>query len=669
MNAMQKKMRGVGLFAVALAAAFARADDAVWNKTAGGNYDWSVSANWLPASTFPNGAGQVAAITNDIVGAQTIRLRQNITVGALYIGDGIASNLYNTTIANNGSETYALTFDSGAAGVAAAVYATATGTPTITFSAPVALNSDLLAGAGGFNSTNAPRLAFSGPLAMNGRTLTFTNGVAGQNQYSFEQGASLTGDGTVVNNAQTVVSVTGSKAFAGRIVANRGTGASNTGSFTLTSGGFTNAAEFVINGYLYNGSIQAGGVIHSGHNSGMPANPGQRWTTRQVTLNGGSLDDGGQAASNNSGNPTNNWQRGLEYVQDNVATVLLNSAFSYIGVNASSTTTGTILNVAALVRAPGATVYVNGPNASNKLFLAANGAGYLKGAGGPLGSKSQSVIPWAGLYASGGTANPGGFGTYVEGAGFRGLFDAEYTNRVMAGADYNVSVDNVVLTNDCTVNALRMGYLNAPNNNIGTNRTLTVASGGVFFQVGDRLLGSTNTPNAGTLNFGAAEGVVWVIGANTNVIGARITGTGGLTKTSTGTLTLTGPNSYSGDTHVSGGALRVGDGLYGSNLGPSNVYVHVGATLVLSCSGAIADSAAVSLDRYGLFNARMQLDPDINETVRFLYLAGAPMPRGTYGGSASAAAYKNDTFFAGTGVLTVTGDATARWRGTVISVR
>ena len=668
----ERKFKFGILLAAVWASTFVCADNAVWNKTAVGNYDWTNVVNWLPATTFPNGAGQVAGITNDIVGAQNIWLRKDITVGTLHIGDGVASTLYNTTVMNNAPETYTLTFDSGSAGVAAAVYGTATGTPTVTFSAPVSLNSDLLVSVGGFNSANAPKINFSGPLAMNGRTLTFTNGVAGQNQFNIELGASLTGDGTLVNNAQTVVSVTGSKAFAGRLVANRGAGSTSTGSFTLTSGGFTNAAEFVINGYLINGNVQAGASIRSGNNSGSVNNPGQRWTMKRVTLNGGTLDDSGQAAGNNLGNPTNDWQRYLEYVRDDIATIHFKSGYSYVSINASTTTVGTVLSANVVERNPGATAYISGPNTTNRQFLAGNSASLLKGAGGASGSQTMSVIPWLGHYKQGdGTANPGTFSTWVNEGGIRALAESEYTNSITAGADRNASVTSVALTSDATVNALRTGYMNSsPANNIGPNRTLTVTSGGLFFQVGNRYLGVSGSTNAGTLNFGTAEGIVWVLGTTTNTIGAKITGSGGLSKASTGMLTLTATNIYSGGTYVGGGTLRVGDGTYSGTLGSGNVEVHAGAKLQVSCTNAIADEATLSLVYAGLYNGRLELDTDVNETIRFLYLGGTPMPSGTYGSSsASAADNKNDQYFSGAGVLTVSGDATKLRLGTRISVQ
>jgi autotransporter-associated beta strand protein len=88
------------------------------------------------------------------------------------------------------------------------------------------------------------------------------------------------------------------------------------------------------------------------------------------------------------------------------------------------------------------------------------------------------------------------------------------------------------------------------------------------------------------------EGVVWANGVGFNRIGARISGSGGLTKAGTGTLTLTGDNNYTGRTYVSAGTLRVGDGTFPSKLGISgDVAVANGATLALLSPNAINDEA------------------------------------------------------------------------------
>lgn len=118
----QRKFRFVILLAAVCANMLAQADDAMWNKTAAGNYDWTNVVNWLPATTCPNGAGQSAYLTNDIVGMPSIQLRQNITLGTLTAGDAAASGSnYGFIFNNKTDESFTLIFDSGTAGVPALI--------------------------------------------------------------------------------------------------------------------------------------------------------------------------------------------------------------------------------------------------------------------------------------------------------------------------------------------------------------------------------------------------------------------------------------------------------------------------------------------------------------------------------------------------------------------
>lgn len=119
-------------------------------------------------------------------------------------------------------------------------------------------------------------------------------------------------------------------------------------------------------------------------------------------------------------------------------------------------------------------------------------------------------------------------------------------------------------------------------------------------------------------------------GANINTNGFDITitkvmkdsgGTGALTKSGEGTLTLTAANSYSGPTTVNSGTLSLGNGVSNGNLhDASSVIVASGATLHLNYSGT--------------------------DTVKALSFAGIARPPGVY----SAA---NSLFITGTGTLTV----------------
>ena len=642
-----------------------RADDALWNISAGINFDWNVATNWLPNTTFPNGAGQAAALTNDFLSTQTIRLRQSITVGSLFLGDGIASNLFNTTIANNGNETFTLTFDSGAAGVPARVALSQTGTASSYLSVPMALASDLLLDLTGTDTTNRQNLILKGTMAMNGHRVIVTNGVYTQGQLTFDSASEFTGEGEIINNSRSTLGIDGKKAFSGRLVANGKATGSNTSTFNFTNGGFTNAIEIVVNGCVSNSNTREGGGLNSGNGSYAESNPGQRFTRHRITMNAGYLVANGQPAKVGT---ASDWQRGLEWVRDEVAVLDIKSGFNYIAVNRGTNTAGTAFDVWTLLRSRGASVYLFNRPATERMFRAGNASAYLVGAGGAAGSPSMSIVPWMGVYDGGGFVSPFGFATYEATTGFRALDETtEYTNSITAGARYNVSVSAVTLTADATVNALRF---TGGSSNIGAGKTLTVASGGIFFN-GSGTLGASGSAAAGTIGFGAAEGALSVHAVNASVIGARLIGSGGLSKIQSGTLTFTGANAYSGDTHVGGGMLRVGDGTSGSTLGSGNVEVHAGATLRISCANAVIDTATMSLHNTGpdFYFGRVLLDEGIDETVKFLYLGVKPMPAGTYGSSASAAENRSDVHFLGSGVLTVTGDATLILRGTLIRVQ
>lgn len=238
-----------------------------WTPTAAGtSYNWNAAtSNWTTG--FPNAAGDIANLNADILGAQTVRLRQDITLGTLNIGDASASgNSSGYTVANSTSplESFTLFFDNGAA--AARINTTGSGTPTNTISTSITLNSDLAVNMGGSDF-----LTLSGVNTTNNHNITFSGGVGGVNSVTLS--GDVTGSGVITNNSNMSVIFTGAKNFTGTLVANKGIGGSNTGSFTLTSGSLTSASEFVINGYL-TGNVQNGGSVHAGNGSGQAINPG-----------------------------------------------------------------------------------------------------------------------------------------------------------------------------------------------------------------------------------------------------------------------------------------------------------------------------------------------------------------------------------------------------------
>ncbi|HET6407404.1 MAG TPA: autotransporter-associated beta strand repeat-containing protein [Chthoniobacteraceae bacterium] len=619
-----------------------------WVPTSGATQDWNLATNWDPNSAFPNSPGAVANVLTDLTQAQTIRLREPIVIGRLLLGDasadaGTPAN-FAFTIGNASGEAFFLTMDSGAANTSAIIGINSSGTPNNTIGVPVLLNSHLVVDLG----SGTQRLVFSnagsldlGPFPAT-RNVTVTNGASGVNQLTFN--GNLTGAGVFTNNSNASVILNGPKDFTGVFVLNRGVGGSNTGSLTVTAGSIANAAEVIINGALSGGTTQAGGILHAGDNSARD-NPGQRLTQNRITLNSGTLNANGQTLNAASANTM---------VQDTVATLDLNSGFSFVVLGVGGNSLGTRLNVTTLERSPGASAYIRSSTLGGTAqLLAGNGANLLVGAGGAEATTTMSVIPWIGANnTAAGTGVPTGFATSTAN-GIRALDVAtEYATSITAGSTANVNIGTIpALTGPTTVNALRLTF---GTSNIGAGQELTITSGGLFFSGNNATLGGSGNANAGAVAFGSAEGVVWANGSNTNTIGAAIGGVGGLTKAGTGALILSGINAYDGLTYVGGGTLQVGDGFNSSNLGQTgDVTVANGATLSLFNNFAIADTATLKLEQFGLLNGRVNLELGVNETVGSLFFGDTLALAGTYGSTLSGATFQNDKFFSGTGMITV----------------
>jgi autotransporter-associated beta strand protein len=138
--------------------------------------------------------------------------------------------------------------------------------------------------------------------------------------------------------------------------------------------------------------------------------------------------------------------------------------------------------------------------------------------------------------------------------------------------------------------------------------------------------------------------------ANTTISGI-ISGSGGaLAKTSTGTLTLSAANTYTGGTTISSGTLELSGA--SAKLGTGNVTV-TGTGSFLAIDNGVADGlnngATLSVASGGLLN----LAAGVNERVGTLSLDGVNQPNGTWGSSQSNAVNKFDEYFSGTGILTV----------------
>jgi len=137
--------------------------------------------------------------------------------------------------------------------------------------------------------------------------------------------------------------------------------------------------------------------------------------------------------------------------------------------------------------------------------------------------------------------------------------------------------------------------------------------------------------------------------ANTTYWGT-LEGAVSFVKDGSGTFTLTnGTWTTSGQVCVSNGTLRLAAG---SSFGTNCLRVSVsGASsrLHLATTNTIANNGAVYLENSG----KLEIADTVVENIDVLYLDGVAQLAGTYGSSTSSAQNKNDTYFAGRGILIV----------------
>jgi autotransporter-associated beta strand protein len=151
--------------------------------------------------------------------------------------------------------------------------------------------------------------------------------------------------------------------------------------------------------------------------------------------------------------------------------------------------------------------------------------------------------------------------------------------------------------------------------------------------------------------------LVWASSADQTLSG-DMAGTGSLIKTNSGTLTLVGANTYSGDTTILQGTLDA------VSLGASTVIaVSNSATLIIRSDSTIASDAMVSLD----LSAQMNLSNTGTNTVYSLTIGGVPQCRGVWGASGSGANFTCSQFVTGhNGMLRVVNGPD---QGTVYKIR
>ncbi|MDR5781954.1 autotransporter-associated beta strand repeat-containing protein [Caballeronia sp. LZ065] len=423
-------------------------------------------------------------------------------------------------------------------------------------------------GAGGVTKNGSGTLTLTGGNTFNGGTTVNAGTVA------VGAGGSLASTGAVnLANAGTALDVSGADTPQ-TIGALSGVGGTSIalGDNTLAFGDANNTT--------FGGTIGGtGGIVKQG--SGTQTLTAAQTFTGNTTINagtlalgaGGSLDsasvvDIGQpgAVLDVSGASTNPTLGGLSGVAG--GSVLLGSHSLFLAVNGDSVYGGTISGTGGIVKTGAGTQTLDGANTFTGGTSLAGGTLVL-GNAGALGSGGLTVDAPSTLDTS--TAlTIGNAVTLNTGATFGGSNDLTLTSPVTGGGG---------ITKDGAANLTLAG-----NNNYSGGTTLN--SGTITANTGTALGSGTVTLNGGALNTGTTQVAIstlnGVSGSAVNVgtggiavgggdYGGTIGGAGGVTKTSPGTLTLTGENTYTGGTTINSGTLQVGNGgTSGSITGPIN---------------------------------------------------------------------------------------------------
>ena len=636
----------LGTLAVIAMAHSAHAASGTWNVNA--DELWSTAGNWS-SSTIADDLSSTASFTNDITADRTVHLDGDRTLNKLVFSDSTPATAGSWILDNNGVSTNNLIL-SGTTGAAAGT------APVIDVgslgSNKTATISAIIQGTYGLTKTGAGTLilsgnnSFTGGLKLDGGTLRYTadqttsvgaltfgattgsanastldlstkpsnltassltvqTNSATANTISIGTEKTLTingnvaiGDYTPTAAATTKLSATGT----GTLTTNIGTG-----TFLIGTGGSTTIANAVSNDIDLSGlatfnlnSTTNASLLRMGNNG---ANVGTNSDTLTLattsTIHVGTIELGYN--QRNSGTQT------LELNGSGTNTIQANTISVGTGTNATGGGRG--IGVLQFSGAGSGTVTIAdyaGTGGAN-MNISANGTASTSATAGGTGTVDltghEATVTLSNLYMSG-AKNASTFkfdtGTLGIGTAYVGL----------GGASTAVATLQIGSTSASTGTATIGSLVLANNNSTGTLNVL----GGTLTMGGTIMRGATGTGtvkvSGGTLDMashsiGTATALV-ILTAESGTIQnvTTINGTGGLTKTTAGTLTLTGANTYSGATTVTAGTLAVGSG--GSIANSSQIIVGASTTFDVSAvSFTVGGSNLQTLSGTGAITGNM----------------------------------------------------------------
>ena len=480
----------------------------------GGSGNWTTAANWQGNAVPDNGnpiefAGSGGTSTND---------------SALNAVNGITF----TTSANGSYTLNGSALEIATGGILnSSAYAQAVGL-NLTMNGSSTINAD------------TADLTISGGVDNNGSALTATANAS----RTISMSGAVSDYGSLIKNGAGTLILTGNNTYGGSTTISLGTlqignnsagllGAGNYAGTISNSGtlAFSSTQNQTISGLLSGD----GALVKS--SSGTLVLTAANSYSGNITINAGTLEVGGSGVLANG----------------NLANGIVNNGTLSINTSANQTLAGVLSGTGALTKLNSGTLMLSANNTytgattiqAGTISLATLGNGSAAGSFGASTNATQNLI------LAGGTI----LYTGVNATSNRGFTLADATSSTI-----NVSTSGVLLTlsgnSAATTGSLvkaGAGTLVLGGNHSYTGST-TISAGSLLIAGGAFLGGGTyggNISNQGTIE-------IIVIPGPSQTLSGEISGSGNLIKTGNGILALSGNNSFSGMTLISGGTIQIG---------------------------------------------------------------------------------------------------------------
>ncbi len=502
----------------------------------------------------------------------------------------------------------------------------------------------------------------------------------GKNQnsrFSFDATCAIRGGGLIWNDSAYAVNLQGDwSGFSGTL---RDTGYghefydrnANFQFYSTTTTNTTLEVQGFVARSLINQDMAGYSAVGINHGWSSPdENPGDRLPGGGIVMEGGRLDVRGEAKGGWTALVlTNHTQsltigRGLSFITVDASTTVDRPTNTLMVSELRHPGYGTLLLNELSMRQGGLRTYTTFGNCTEHMI----------GGGGTYDSGINSIIPWivCGLNVNNNTWQ---FSTIDDTGWVRTncVWKGTLNNNTEPLLNLTIDGTSLALSGDMTVNSLALNNnthtrLKSITQCLGTNRTLTVTSGGFLFINNNSHFGRYDLPAemAGSLVFPRTAYIHAVAPeSNPHQIAAKITAPDSLVCGYLGALSLMNDQTgIRGKIYVNNGTLFLGypDGSVGVQL-DCDVQIVGGASKVcVMKSGALSPERNVIFEDVAGFAGKLELPTGVNESCHMLFAGDLEnsLPRGTYGASGSGAEFIDDVHFSGTGILTVNRDTIIR---------